>query len=144
MSSSRSDEPESGAPERSARSSEGASEEAARTSGSLEALFQELIRRGASLGFSSLFLTEEAIRRAFSDTVPPDWLEYLGRQGKEARHELVERLSLEFGNWLRAQDPVELFQRFLEDYEISVKIEVSAKTADAGQGPSLQVFPRRK
>ena len=32
----------------------------------LEGLFQEIIRRGASLGFSSFFLTEEAIRRAFS------------------------------------------------------------------------------
>ena len=58
-----------------------------------ESLIQEAIRRAASLGFSSFFLTEEAIRKAFSDAVPREWVDYVGKQGDEVRGELIDRLA---------------------------------------------------
>ena len=109
---------------------------------------QELIRRGTSLGLSSFFLTEEAVRRAFADKVPPEWVEYLGRQGEEVRSDLVDRLGKEFGNWLKSVDVPELVGELLERYDVSATIELSAarSTGDAGgeQGTSLRVVARRK
>ena len=109
---------------------------------------QELIRRGTSLGLSSFFLTEEAVRRAFADKVPPEWVEYLGRQGEEVRSDLVDRLGKEFGNWLKSVDVPELVGELLERYDVSATIELSAARSrgDAGgeQGTSLRVVARRK
>jgi len=73
-----------------------------RRAGPLEGFFQEAVRRAANLGISTFFTTEEAVRRAFSESVPPDWLEYLNRQGTDLRSELLDRMSREFGEWLPA------------------------------------------
>lgn len=105
----------------------GDEDEEDRSAGPLEALFQELIRRGASLGFSSFFLTEEAIRRAFSDRVPPEWVEYVSRQGEEVRSNIVERLGDEFGQWLRTLDLPALLAELLESRDLTIKIEVSRR-----------------
>ena len=53
----------------------------------------ELLRRGLSLGFSGLFMTEEAVRRAFGDTVPRDWIDFATEQSTRTRSEFIERLS---------------------------------------------------
>ena len=117
--------------------------------GPLEQLFSELIRRGASLGFTSFFLTEEAVRRAFSDRVPSEWLEYFARQGEEVRGELVDRLAKEFGNWLRSVDLAALLSEVLERYDVSAHIELSAAPKEGVEGgsktaPSLQIIARPK
>jgi len=91
-----------------------------------ESLIQEAIRRAASLGFSSFFLTEEAIRKAFSEVVPQDWVEYVGKQGDEVRGEMIERLAEEFSSWLRSVDVAEILGDLLKDYRISATIELSA------------------
>ncbi len=118
----------------------------ARDGGPVESFFSELIRRSASLGFSSLLLTEEAIRRAFSDKVPPEWVDYIGRQGEDLRLQIVDRVGKEFGQWLRTQDPATLVQQLLERYEVSAQIELRpAASEDAGEHPataSLRVATR--
>jgi len=91
-----------------------------------ESLIQEAIRRAASLGFSSFFLTEEAIRKAFSEVVPQDWVEYVGKQGDEVRGEMIDRLAEEFNSWLRSVDVAEILGDLLKDYRISATIELSA------------------
>ncbi len=134
-------------PEKSVRTDSPASEEE-RVSGPLEVFFSELIRRGTALGLSSLVVTEEAIRRAFSDKVPPEWVGYASRQGEELRRELVDRLGKEFGQWLRTQDPAELLEQMLDRYDVSARIELRPTDeprgdCDAAPGASLRVVTKR-
>ena len=112
----------------------------------LETLFQEILRRGASLGFASFFMTEEAIRRAFSDRVPAEWVEYLSRQGEEMRTDLVDRVGAEFGEWLRTLDVAKLLGELLDSHDVRARIELSAEPRGAdGAGTGLQVeLVRRK
>lgn len=118
--------------------------DASRAQRPLEALFQEIVRRGASLGFSSFFLTEEAIRRAFADRVPEEWIEYLSRQGGEVRSDIAERLAKEFGSWLRTLDLPELVGQLLEQYEVSAKVELIPR-GDRDERPrtTLSIATRR-
>jgi hypothetical protein len=121
--------------------------EAKRRFGPLESLYQELVRRTASLGLSSFVLTEEALRKAFSESLPQDWVEYLARQGTDTRKELLEALIREFGDWLRKIDP-ETLQRtvlhtLLEDFELSFEIKVSAKPRGDPERSLELVRPRR-
>jgi hypothetical protein len=116
----------------------------------IESLFQELVRRGASLGLSSFFLTEEAVRRAFSDRVPSEWLESWRRQGDEVRADIVDRAGKEFGNWLRSLDLPELLDEVLARYEISANIELEVRRREdregeeAAPGARLSIVTRRK
>jgi hypothetical protein len=120
-----------------------------RRSGPLETLYQEFVRRAAGLGLSSFVLTEEALRKAFSESLPRDWVEALSRQSSGVRKEILEGLVREFGEWLRGIDPL-TFQRdvmrtLLEDFEISLEINISARPRDkAGRGRSLELVRRRR
>jgi len=119
-----------------------------RPPGPLEGLIQEVVRRGAALGFSSFFVTEEAVRRAFSDRVPDEWSEYFARQSEDVRRDVVDRMAKEFGNWLRTLDLAELFGEVLQNYEVSAKIDLNAARRDGASEPgtsaTLQIVPRRK
>ncbi|MBW2244125.1 MAG: hypothetical protein JRH01_19250 [Deltaproteobacteria bacterium] len=85
--------------------------------------FPDLLRRGLSMGFTGLFMTEEAVRRALGDSVPRDVIEFFIAQSEKTRTELLERLSTEFGRTLQALDPVELARRLLD----GATVEISAK-----------------
>ncbi len=119
-----------------------------RRSGPLEGIFQEVVRRAAAAGFSSFFMTEEAIRQALSENLPRDWVEYAARQGGAVRGELVDRLAAEFGAWLRALDPEALLrtvaQLVLEQYDLRVEIDLSAQPAAGRAAPKLTAVLRRK
>jgi hypothetical protein len=80
----------------------------------------DLLRRGLTLGFTGIFMTEEAIRRALGDSVPRDVLEFLLEQTERTRADFLERLSREFGRALNALDPVEIAKRLLEGRSIEV------------------------
>ena len=115
----------------------------------IESVFQELVRRGASLGLSSFFLTEEAVRRAFSDRVPAEWLEAWRRQSEEVRSDIVDRAGKEFGNWLRTLDLAELVGDLLERYEVSASIELEVRNrsgpeTEAAPTARLSIVTRRK
>jgi hypothetical protein len=84
----------------------------------------DLIRRGLSLGFTGLFMTEEAIRRALGDSVPRDVLEFLLEQSERTRTEFLDRLSKEFGRVLSRLDPVEIARRLLEGRAIEVTAQI--------------------
>jgi hypothetical protein len=112
--------------------------------GPLEAFFQEAVRRAAQLGFSGFFTTEEAVRRAFSDAVPPDWLDYLNRRGSDLRTELLDRMSSEFGEWLRQIDMAQIMSKLLDEHEFELKISVSSKPRRSESAPELSLLSRRK
>ena len=116
----------------------------ARRPGPLEAFFQEAVRRAAQLGISTFFTTEEAVRRAFSESMPPDWLDYLNRQGTDIRGELLERMSREFGEWLQKIDMAQIMSKLLEEHDFELRISVSAKSRGAERAPDLSLLSRRK
>jgi hypothetical protein len=53
---------------------------------------------------SELLRTEDAVRRASTTAVPRDWVDYAKDQSTELRSEMIERMSAEFGAWLRTID----------------------------------------
>lgn len=112
-----------------------------------ESLFQEFVRRTATLGLSGFFLTEEALRRAFGDVVPKEWVKYAAGQSAQMRHELLDRVSAEFGEWLRSLDAEELqrsvMRTLLEHYDLQIQLEISARPR-SGERASLELIPRRK
>ncbi len=86
--------------------------------------FPDLLRKGLTLGFTGLFMTEEAIRRALGDSVPRDVMEFLLEQSNRTRAEFLDRLSREFGRTLQALDPVEVARRLLDGRTIEVSARV--------------------
>jgi hypothetical protein len=120
-----------------------------RRSGPLESLYQEFVRRAAGLGLSSFVLTEEALRKAFTDSLPQDWVDYLSRQGSGVRKDVLDALVREFGEWLQRIDPMafqrNLIRTLLEDFEISLEIKISAQPREkADRGRSLELVRRRR
>lgn len=90
----------------------------------------ELLRRGLTLGFSGLFMTEEAVRRAFGDTVPRDWVDFATEQSARTRSEFLERLSGEIARSLEAIDLVEVLDALLSGRTLEVKAEIRLRKRD--------------
>jgi hypothetical protein len=87
-------------------------------------LIPELLRKGLALGFSGLFMTEEAVRRAFGDTVPRDWIDFATEQSERTRSEFLERLSGEIARSLEALDLAEILDALMTDRTIEVRAEI--------------------
>ncbi len=83
--------------------------------------FPDLLRRGLTLGFTGLFLTEEAVRKALGDSVPRDLIEFALEQSDRTRAEFLDRLGREFGRTLQALDPAEVARRLLDGRTIEVQ-----------------------
>ena len=116
----------------------------ARRAGLFEALLHEAIRRTAQVGFSSFFATEDAVRRAFSEAVPRDWVDYASKQSTELRSEMIERMSAEFGAWLRTIDMAQIMSKLLAEHDFELKISVSAARRSTERAPELSLVTRRK
>jgi hypothetical protein len=101
----------------------------------------DLLRRGLNLGFTGLFMTEEAIRRALGDSVPRDVLEFLLEQSERTRTEFLDRLSKEFGRVLSRLDPVEVARRLLEGRAIEVTAQIRF-APDERRRPTARVEAR--
>ena len=122
------DEKSEARPARSRRRASGESGEAPGTPrgrGAAEGSFlPDLLRRGLTMGFTGLFMTEEALRRALGDTLPRDWMEFMVEQSEKTRAELLDRLSREFGRVISAFDPVEILRRLLDGQTIEVSARI--------------------
>lgn len=116
----------------------------ARRQGLFEALLREAVRRTASLGFSSFFATEDAVRRAFNEAVPRDWVDYAKGQSTELRAEMIERMSAEFGAWLRTIDMTQVMSKLLAENDFELKISISTRAKNAERAPDLSLVTRRK
>ena len=115
-----------------------------RRAGLFEALLHEAIRRTAQVGFSSFFATEDAVRRAFSEAVPRDWVDYASRQSTELRQETIERMTAEFGAWLRTIDMTQIMSKLLAEHDFELKISISSERKTAERAPELSLVTRRK
>ncbi len=116
----------------------------ARRAGLFEALLHEAIRRTAQVGFSSFFATEDAVRRAFSEAVPRDWVDFASRQSTDLRAEMLERMSSEFGAWLRSIDMAQLVGKVLAENDLELTISVKSTPRSAERAPELSLVTRRK
>jgi hypothetical protein len=104
-------------------------------------LLPDLLRRGLSLGFSSFFMTEEAVRRVLGDKVPRDWQEFFVAQSERTRSEVVEALSREFGRALAGIDPADVLRHLLDGQTVEVTAQIRLQKATAA-GPARR--PRAK
>ena len=116
----------------------------ARRAGLFEALLHEAIRRTAQVGFSSFFATEDAVRRAFSEAVPRDWVDFASRQSTDLRAEMLERMSSEFGAWLRSIDMAQVVSKVLAENDLELTISVKSTPRSAERAPELSLVTRRK
>ena len=96
----------------------------------------DLLRRGLALGLSGLFLTEEAFRKAFGDTVPRDWMDFVTEQSARTRSEFLERLSAELGRVLESVDLVQLLDAVVTGRTIEVKAEIRIGEREAERSPA--------
>lgn len=110
----------------------------------LEGIFQEAVRRAAGVGFSSFFLTEEALRKAFTEKAPQELVDFVNQRGDEVRDQVIERASREFGEWLRSLDTREVLNELLAEYEFKFDVSVSAVPKTRSEASSLKVVTRRK
>ena len=99
-------------------------EEAARENGDERGGVPEIFRKMMALGFSGLFTTEAAIRGALGDTVPREWIEFLGEQSERTRAEFSQRLAEEFGRVLEDVDLVDFAEKLLEGRTVEIKAEI--------------------
>ena len=92
----------------------------------------EIIRRMATLGLSGFFMTEGAIRRAFGDTVPREWVDFASEQSDRTRTEVIDRIAQEMGRQLAETDPAELLSQFLGGHtiEIEAKLRITRRDDD--------------
>jgi hypothetical protein len=95
------------------------------------------------LGFTGLFLTEEALRKALGDSVPRDVLEFMLDQSQRMRAEFLDRVSKEFGRVLDRVDPVEVARRLLEGrtVEVSARFRLVPKASRRPGSPARKRRP---
>jgi hypothetical protein len=106
-------------------------------------LLPDFLRRALGVGFSGLFMTEEAIRKALGDTVPKDWVDFAVEQRDRTRSEFIERLSAEIAR--RVDTDVEtLLRRLLQGYtvELNARIRFTANEAEDAEDEAESVSLR--
>lgn len=84
----------------------------------------ELVRRAFAAGFSGFFFTEEALRKAFGDAVPREWVDFASEQSARTRSEVIERLSFEMGRAVETVDWAAVLAALLEGRTLEVKAEI--------------------
>ena len=87
---------------------------------------------------------DEAVRKAFNEVVPREWVDYVSKQGDEVRSEMIDRLAEEFTTWLRGVDPARILGDLLENYEISATVRLSAEPRRRSGDRSESAVPIRK
>lgn len=104
------------------------------------------VRRFTALGLSGFFSTEGAIRKAFGDTVPQDWVDFLTEQSDRGRQELFDRLAGEVGRVLENMDPEDVLDRLLtgRSIEIEAKVRIGPRQGEGDVEAPATSFEIRK
>jgi hypothetical protein len=99
----------------------------------------EIIRRMATLGLTGFFMTEGAIRRAFGETVPQEWIDFANDQSERTRTEVIDRVVAEMSRQMAETDPAELMSKFLSGHtiEIEAKLRITPR-ADDDESPRVR------
>lgn len=101
----------------------------------------EIIRRVAAMGLSSFFTTETALRKAFGETVPKDWVDFANDQSERSRQEFFDRMAAEMRKAVEQIDFAEILETLLTDrsIEIETKIRLHPRdTPDSAARPGKQ------
>ena len=104
----------------------------------------DLFRRMMTIGFSGLFTTEAAIRGAFGDTVPREWVDFVAEQSERTRDEFMQRLAREFAAALQGIDLVSLTEQLLEGRTVEVKAEFRLRPLDEEPEPPRKSGGRKR
>jgi len=104
----------------------------------------ELLRRVAGIGLSGFFLTEAAVRKAFGDTLPKDWIDFAVEQSDRTRAEFIERLSYEVARNLENLDLAALLSSLLEGRTLEIKAEIRLGEKNQSSGTGLRIEVSRK
>ena len=83
----------------------------------------ELMRRAIAMALSGFFTTEEAVRKAFGDTVPKDWSDFLLDTSDRTRGEFLDRVSREIGRVLEGVDVASVVSELLEGRSLQISAE---------------------
>lgn len=108
----------------------------------LESLFQEAVRRAAGIGISGLASTEEAVRKAFQERAPKEWMRFVADQGDGLRGELAERMAAEFAAFLRSPEFEAKLRGLLDDYQLDVRVTLRAAPRTTGGEPEVALRRR--
>jgi hypothetical protein len=90
----------------------------------------ELMRRAIAMGLSGFFTTEEAVRKAFGDTVPKDWTDFVLDTSDRTRAEFLDRVSREVGRVLEGVDVAAVINQLLAGRTLQINAEF--KLTDQG------------
>jgi len=91
----------------------------------------ELLRRALTLGLSSFFTTNEAVRRALGEAVPKDWIDFAVDQSERTRAEFIDRLAGELARTLENIDLAAIAERVLAGRTIDVKAQIKLLPRDS-------------
>ena len=83
----------------------------------------ELMRRAIAMALSGFFTTEEAVRKAFGDTVPKDWTDFLLDTSDRTRSEFLDRVSREIGRVLEGVDVASVVSQLVEGRTLQISAE---------------------
>jgi len=106
--------------------------------GSLNVL-PDLMRRVFSAGLSSLFSTEEAVRKALGETVPQDWTDFANEQSDRTRAELFDRLTAEVGRTLERMDLADVMSKLLEGNTVEINASIRLRPETSPDESKLKI-----
>jgi hypothetical protein len=84
----------------------------------------DLLRRGITAGLSSLFSTNEVVRRAVGDAMPREWVDFAVDQSERTRAEFIERLAGELARTLESLELVEMAEKLFEGRTIEIRAQI--------------------
>lgn len=90
-------------------------------SSSEQGVVQEILQRALSLGLSSLFSTQETVRKAMGEAMPPEWVDFASEQSNRARQEFIDRLSTQIEALIQRIDVKELVETVMQGRTVEVK-----------------------
>ncbi len=101
---------------------------------------REVLQRALSLGLSSLFTTQETVRKAMGEAMPPEWIDFASEQSNRARQEFIDRLSTQIEGVIQRIDVKELVETIMEGrtVEVNASIKISPPKKNPGQKQSAE------
>jgi hypothetical protein len=97
---------------------------AASGGGGTAPLLPDLLRRAVTAGLSSLFNTNEVVRRAVGEAMPREWVDFAVDQSERTRAEFIERLAGEVARTIENLELVEMAERLFEGRTIEIRAQV--------------------
>lgn len=89
-----------------------------------QGVVREVLQRALSLGLSSLFSTQETVRKAMGEAMPPEWIDFASEQSNRARQEFIDRLSAQIEGVIQRIDVKELVESVMQGRTVEVKASI--------------------